>query len=141
MTKWFPTEIFTFVSFIYRLGTQFLVGNHFDGCDHAIACVKYFTMGWQSFWSIISISLQLWFSLKKDCFLRQDVTPWIPYTCWYLLMNVFLCKFTYGVVSYIGFFSELALAIVLSDDITDGDEGVVFVQLQALEKAGSSSAL
>ena len=40
-----------------------------------------------------------------------------------------------------GFFSELALAlaIVLSDDITDGDEGVVFVQLQALEKAGSSS--
>jgi hypothetical protein len=56
-------------------------------------------------------------------------------------MNVFLCKSTYGVVSYIGFFSELALAIVLSDDITDGDEGVVFVQLQALEKAGSSSAL
>ena len=45
MTKGFPTEIFTFVSFIYRLGTQFLVGNHFDGCDHAIACVKYFTMG------------------------------------------------------------------------------------------------
>jgi hypothetical protein len=63
------------------------------------------------------------------------------YTCCYLLMNVFLCKSTYGVVSYIGFFSELALAIVLSDDITDGDEGVVFVQLQALEKAGSSSAL
>ncbi len=56
-------------------------------------------------------------------------------------MNVFLCKSTYGVVSYIGFFSELALAIVLSDDITDGDEGVVFVQLQALEKAGSSSVL
>ena len=64
-------------------------------------------------------------------------------TCCYLLMNVFLCKFTYGVVSYMGFFSELALALamVLSDDITDGDEGVVFVQLQALEKAGSSSAL
>ena len=42
-------------------------------------------------------------------------------------------KNTYGVVSYTLF---SALAIILSGfDITDGDEGVVFVQLQALEKA------
>ena len=48
--------------------------------------------------------------------------------------NKCLDKSTYGVVSYTLF---SALAIILSAfDITDGDEGgVVFVQLQALEKA------